>query len=371
MPDQADEAMMTGPTISVVTTSFNSSKHIALFCTTMCEVLETIDCTWEVIIVDDGSTDDTVVQCRSIIAADPRLIILELSRNFGKEPALVEGLRSATGQLIFTLDSDLEEPPSTLLRMLEVMRSDGVPIDVVYGVRAKREGSLQHTIGGFMFARIFNLLSDVKIPVDLLPIRLMTRRYVDAVLMHRERALALVGVFMSAGFEQRPLMVEKNYKGYSSYTFSRRVALALRYVMVFSSKPALLITSLGLGMVLVAGSYAVYALGVHFLAQEPLPAWTTVVVLMALFNGLLLTSVGICAAYLAYIFQEVKQRPTAIVKAVYGAHHLEPAPVQVPRLKVDRLSQTLVQESSRKCGGISQGAAADTTVSQPVPVERK
>src|SRR5206468_7261506 len=98
-------------------------------------------------------------------AADPHLTLLELSRNFGKEAALVEGLRNAAGELVFMLDSDLEEPPSTLIRMLEIMRSKETPVDVIYGVCTKRTGGLQHTIGGSLFSYIFNSLSEVKIPI--------------------------------------------------------------------------------------------------------------------------------------------------------------------------------------------------------------
>lgn len=343
--------MMPPPVISVVTSSFNSGRHIGRFYATMRAVLEELDCTWEIIIVDDGSTDDSVAQCRAIAAADPGLTVIELSRNFGKEPALVEGLRHASGQLVFTLDSDLEEPPAALFGMLDVMRSAEVPIDTVYGIRERRMGSLQHTVCGSLFHCLFNLLSDVRVRADILPIRLMTRRYVDAVLAHRERALALVGLLVSVGFEQRPFLVEKTYKGYSSYTFSRRLAVALQYLIVYSSKPPLLMTGLGLGTVLLTVLYALYMLGFGLPAGEPFPGWAVGVVLILLLNGVLLTSVGMCGIYLTYIFQEVRQRPTAIVKAVYGARQGDLPPVPIPALKADRAPPPELRESANGSGG--------------------
>jgi putative glycosyltransferase len=296
--------------ISVVTTSFNSSEHIPSFYRGMCDVLDAIDCAWEIIIVDDGSTDDSASKCRSICQQDPRLMLIELSRNFGKEAALLEGLRNAKGNLAYLTDSDLEEPPSTLVEMLDVMRTSRSSIDVVYGICRQRKGHLQRRLGGKVFEFFFNILSDVKIPIGILPVRLMTRRYLDAVLMYPERVLALVGIFAYVGFEQRALLVERSYKGYSSYTFARRMGLAVRCVLVFSSKPPAFIAGLGLGVCLI--SLSSFAFSSNAVADTP-----KILLTLLLLQGLLLASVGLCAAYLWYILEEVKARPRVIVKSVF------------------------------------------------------
>lgn len=303
------------PVLSVVTTAFNSGAVIVPFLDEMRRVLAQVDATWEIVVVDDGSADDSVARCRAELGRDPRLTLVELSRNFGHEPALLEAMRQARGDLVFLIDSDLEEPPEALLSMLEAMRAEP-DVDVIYGVQEKREGSLQHRALGALFYKVFNRLSGVAIPDDVLTIRLMTRRYVDALLMHGERTLALAGLCTLAGFEQRPLTVRKGYKGYTSYSFSKRMAVFIRYLMIFSTAPAVAIITVGLVTSALCALYGLYVLGVYLFTSNPVEGWTSLVLLIVFLNGILLMSIGICASYLMLIFLEVKGRPTAIVKAV-------------------------------------------------------
>ncbi len=225
-------------------------------------------------------------------------------------------MRQASGDFVFLIDSDLEEPPETLLEMLAMLQRDIPAVDVIYGVQKNRQGTVQHTLFGWVFYRVFNALSDVAIPNDALTVRLMTRRYVDALLLHNERTIALDGLFALTGFEQHALPVQKAYKGYTSYTFMKRVALFLRYLIIFSSVPANVITATGLITATLAAVYAVYVFGTYWLTTNPVEGWTSLVLLVLFFNGILLTGVGICAAYLSFIFQEVKGRPVVIVKDI-------------------------------------------------------
>jgi putative glycosyltransferase len=324
---------MTHTMLSVVTSTYNSANHIVVFHKKLREVLDQIACDSEILMVDDGSIDETVRLCRGVLGIDPSLKIVELSRNFGQDAATVEGLKQAKGNLIFLTDSDLEEPPETLLKMLEAMRNSNPPIDLVYGVQGKRRGTLQHRIGGALFYAAFNLLADVNIPVKVLAVRLMTRRYLDAVLMHRERTLALTGLFALAGFEQQANTIDRRYKGYTSYSLIKRIGLALRYTLIFSTKPALAITGLGFSIATISGLYALFTLIVYSFAEETVPGWTTLVLLIMFLNGLLLISVGVCAAHLGFIFQEVKQRPGVIIKHIYEVDQIEPAPPRIPAVK--------------------------------------
>jgi putative glycosyltransferase len=320
------------PILSVVTTTYNSDRCIGTFLDEMRRVLEMIDCTWEIVIVDDGSADDSILVCRSIAETDERIALIELSRNFGHEPAMLEAVRQARGDFVFMIDSDLEEPPETLLEMLSMLREGAPDVDVIYGIQKVRHGTVQHTLFSWLFYRIFNKLSAVAIPNDVLTVRLMTRRYVDALLLHQERTLALVGLFALTGFEQRALPVQKSYKGYTSYTFMKRIAIFLRYLIVFSTVPANAITSIGLVTAMLSAIYAIYVFGLYWFVTIPVEGWTTLVLLILFFNGLLLTGVGVCAAYLSFIFEEVKGRPTAIVKATYG-RNVEGSVASVPAFK--------------------------------------
>ena len=334
---------MLEPFLSVVTTTYNSSRHIVEFLNEVQSVLTEIDCPSEIIVVDDGSQDATVAICQEQLKARPELTLIELSRNFGQEAATLEALRRARGQFIFLLDSDLEEPPHTLIEMLAVMREERPPVDVVFGIQARRSGTIYHTFLGSLFYKVVNRFSEVEIPQDVLPIRLMRRRYVDALLMHTERALALTGLFVLTGFEQKAIKVTKVYKGYSSYNLKKRLALLFRYLLIFSWKPAMAITILGFFSALIAVFFGIYAVAIEVFSEKTVPGWASLASLIVFFNGILLISVGTCAAYLAFIFQEVKGRPVTIVKSVSGRNGtlLEPSvPLVKARLGCSRKNAT-------------------------------
>ncbi|MBB3770792.1 putative glycosyltransferase [Angulomicrobium tetraedrale] len=314
-------------------TAYNSERHIVRFLKAMRDVLDQIDCLSEIVIVDDGSADRTVEICLQYIAEHPGITLAKLSRNFGHEPAMVQGLKLARGDFVFLIDSDLEEPPATLIEMLEVMGRGAPAPDVVYGVQKTRNGTIQHTFFATAFYRLFGALSDVEMPADVLTVRLMTRRYVDALLLHEERTLALFGVFSLTGFTQVPLLVDKHYKGYTTYSGLKRAGVFIRYLLVFSSKLPLLITATGIGTAFVAALYAFYVLINYVTAGRQVEGWTSLALLFSFFNGLLLTCVGFCAAYLGYIFVEVKRRPNAIIQEIWHSGTATPGTVSVPRLK--------------------------------------
>ena len=310
---------MERPVISVVTTAYNAARHISDFLREMTAVLDRIEAPSEIVVVEDGSRDDTVALIEAELARYPTLRLVRLSRNFGQEPAIFAGLRQARGDFVFLIDSDLEEPPATLIDMMERMRTEAPTVDVVYGVQRQRSGTLQHTFFGPLFRGLFRSLTDIDIPSNILVVRLMTRRYVDAVLLHDERTLALAGIFHLAGFRQLPLLIDKTYKGYSSYSFMKRLRVAIRYLIIFSNRPAFLITSAGFGFAFIAFLYSIFIVVAYLAFGSPVVGWASLAVLITFFSGLLLMSVGVCAAYLAFIFQEVKKRPLAIVQEIRSA----------------------------------------------------
>ncbi|MCX5495677.1 glycosyltransferase family 2 protein [Kaistia dalseonensis] len=321
---------MSRPKISVVATAYNSERYIEAFAKEMRETLDLISDRSEIIIVDDGSTDDTIVACKRAISRDADMRLVELSRNFGQEPAILAGLRYAQGEFIFLIDSDLEEPPSALIDMIEVMRREVPAVDVVYGVQLQRNGTLQHTFFGGLFYKVYNALSDVNIPDNILTIRLMTRRYVDSILMYEERTIALAGIFSLTGFRQVPIVIHKKYKGYSGYSAIQRAKIFIRYLIIFGSKPALLITLTGLATAGLALIYSIYVIIGYIVVDTETPGWTSLALLTTFFNGLLLISIGVCAAYLAFIFEEVKKRPVSIVRTVVDSNGSDIATPELP-----------------------------------------
>ena len=314
--------------LSVVSTLYRSASHLAELHDRVVAAAERLTADFELVLVDDGSPDDSVQVARSLIARDDRVRLVRLSRNYGHFHAIMTGLAYASGDLVFLIDSDLEEPPEALLAFFERMtQGDGDdPIDVVYGVQTQRKGRLLERSAGAAFYALFNRLSDVKVPRNALVARLMTRRYVDALLRHRERELFLLGVMTHVGFRQEPVAVEKADDAATTYTFWRKVSLTLKSMASFSDKPLSAIFLLGLtisavavlGMLYLVVTYV--AFGTHYLI-----GWTSLALLVSFFGGMTLVSVGAVGFYLGRIFVEVKQRPVVVME-VEDARTGEQAP---------------------------------------------
>ena len=319
--------------ISIVTTTYNSASYIDEFIRRISDTLKGLgEAEYEIIIVDDGSDDNTSAIIKEFIDHDPRIVLFELSRNFGQHPAIMTGLRQCRGEYVFLIDSDLEEPPELLPEMLAILSGSGGRIDVVFGVQERRNGQISHTLGGKIFYKVFNALSDVKIPEDSLTVRLMTKRYVSALTQYKETSLALGGLFVLAGFNQAFLQVPRTFKGSSSYDLPRKIALALRFVVSFSSKPAIIMSLVGATSVALSLVYALSLLFLYFIFGNSVEGWTTLVIITILLNGIVLLCVGVCAAYLSLIFSEVKRRPLTIIKEVHHQSSTEGAAKSSPEV---------------------------------------
>jgi putative glycosyltransferase len=166
------------PELSIVSTLYRSEPYLATFYRRMAAAAEGLGASWELVLVDDGSPDLVADVARELVASDPRVVLVELSRNFGHHPAAVAGLRHARGARIFILDVDLEEQPEWLGDFVADMERTGA--DVVYGVNTSRGGGFFRKSTGSLFWKLFNSLSDVAVPENPCTVRLMERRYVDA-----------------------------------------------------------------------------------------------------------------------------------------------------------------------------------------------
>ncbi len=314
--------------VSIVTTLYHSADFIQEFFRRSVAAVAPVADDIEVVFVDDGSPDDSLAIARSLIGGDVEVRVVELSRNFGHFHAVMTGLAHARGDLIYLLDCDLEEAPELFEALYEPIASAPLddPVDVGFGVMRRRKGGFAERIGGRVFYRLINLLSRVEIPVDAVMARVMTRRYVAALLTHRERELFLNGVMTITGFRQVAVPVEKPGKSTTTYTRLHRLSVALRAVTAFSDRPLTMIFALGLSLsavaVLVAIGlvFAVAIVGVSFLS-----GWVSMIVAICFFSGLTLASLGILGFYLGRVFVEVKERPV-VVKAV----HTRPTMAELP-----------------------------------------
>lgn len=301
--------------LSIVTTLFKSEAFIREFHQRICASANLITNDYEVIYVDDGSPDDSLKIAIDVQKKDRRTKVIELSKNFGHHPAIWTGLNYAKGELVFLIDSDLEEKPELLLMFYSEIKKNSH--DVVYGVAKDRTGSWVKRVGGSLFYKGFNILADIPIPKNLLTVRLMNRNYLDALLTHSESTFALSGLWARTGFDQAPLMVDKGFRKVTSYNLIRRVSMLVHTLTSFSGKPLVLSFYLGIIIFLLSVIGALKIVVDRVFYSSPPEGWTSIAVSIWAIGGLILLCQGIQGIYLSKIFLEAKRRPVSIIKKIH------------------------------------------------------
>lgn len=302
--------------LSIVTSLYRSGPYVEEFYRRIAQAANKITNNWQLVFVHDGSPDNALELALALRLRDPRVEIIDLSRNFGHHPALMTGLAHARGQQVFMIDCDLEESPELLNQFDEVFRQNEV--DVVYGVQAQRKGGWFERWSGDIFFSIFNHLSSISVPRNLVIARLMSRRYVNALLEYSEREIFLAGLWALTGFRQIPVTVNKMSKGDTSYTLSRKLALFTNSITSFSNRPLIYIFYIGFIIFLISTGYIMYLVVRKTFTQFPVDGWTSLIVSVWFLGGLMIMFLGVIGIYLSRIFMEVKQRPLTIVRRVYG-----------------------------------------------------
>jgi glycosyltransferase involved in cell wall biosynthesis len=305
------------PAISVVMPAFNEAESLTGVLDELRSTLAARTERWEVIVVDDGSRDDTAAVATRC-ARVPGIRVVRLSRNFGKEAALTAGIDRARGEVVVLMDADGQHPVHLLDAMLEAWR-DGA--DMVCAVRASRaDEAFGKRVGTHLFYRLVNAGSPVPIPEDAGDFRLLDRRVVDALKALPERNRFMKGLYAWVGFETRTLAYtpQRRRAGRSSFSLRRLGRLALTGITAFSNFPLRLWSGVGTVIALGALLYGVWVIIEHFVDGHPVPGWATLVAGLMFFSGVQLLSIGILGEYIGRIFDEVKQRPVYLVASEQG-----------------------------------------------------
>jgi len=269
----------------------------------------------EIIFVNDGSPDNSLQVALELSKQDQKLIIIDLSRNFGHYKAMMTGLIHAKGERVFLIDSDLEEDPEYLELFNEKLNS--LNCDVIYGIQAQRKGNLFERISGSIFWKIFNMLSNIQIPANHTTARLMKRDYVDALVLHQEREVFISGLWEITGFDQVACTVKKHALSRSSYTLRKKLSLSINAIISFTNFPLILIFYIGLLVSLLSFIYIInLSINWAFYLSPP-DGWTSVMASIWLLGGLIISFIGVIGIYLSKIFMETKKRPYTIVKKFY------------------------------------------------------
>lgn len=303
--------------LSIVATLYQSAPYITEFhARTSAVARQLVDEDFEIVLVNDGSPDNSLDLAIQLTERDSHVIVVDLSRNFGHHKAMMTGLAHAKGERVFLIDSDLEEEPEWLLKFNEQM--DQERCDVVYGVQERRKGNWLERWSGQWFYRFFNVLTGLALPENIVTARLMTRRYVNALLRHEEREVFMAGLWHITGFDQKPYAVKKHSSSETTYTFRRKMAILVNSVTSFSNAPLISIFYIGISISLFALIYIAYLVTHWLFLAKPLAGWTSVMASIWLLGGMIISFVGVVGIYLSKIFSETKQRPYTIVRQVYA-----------------------------------------------------
>lgn len=309
--------MLTPVNLSVVSTMYRSRPFLEGFLAECEETFVAIGCErYEIILVNDGSPDDSLEFALQARETRPWLTVVDLSRNFGHHHAMQAGLRFARGAYVFLIDCDLEVAPSSLGEFRAALERTGA--DVVFGYQEARKGGWFEQFSGGLFWKFFNALSDTKIPENIVTERLMSRRYVEALLQLGDVNLFLAGMMTWTGFLQVGMPVVKTQRdGQSTYTLFKRLQLMVNAVSSFSAKPLHFLFNIGLLITLLSFSYAAYLVVRKIFYGDALLGFTSLMAVLLLSLGILTTALGILGIYLGRIFRQVQNRPSYIVKDVH------------------------------------------------------
>lgn len=303
------------PTVSVVVPMYNEETALGAFFDSLLPVLEGQGRSFEIICVNDGSRDGTLERLVQRAETEPRIKVIDFSRNFGKEAALSAGLEAATGQAIIPIDADLQEPPELIPEMLALWQQG---YDVVL---AKRRSRASDTVfkrwSAALFYRTMRVLGDIELPENVGDFRVMDRKVVDALQRLPERTRFMKGLFAWLGFRQVTIEFDRPSRqdGEAKQSLKRLVRLASDGLISFSTLPLRIWGYIGFVVAVLALAYMVYIVLKTLIFGIDTPGFATIVTVLLFFNGLMMINMGILGAYIARIFTEVKSRPLYLVQS--------------------------------------------------------
>ena len=304
--------------LSIVVPIHNEGPGLEGFFARLLPALAETGGNFEIICVDDGSSDDTVARLLNIRERVANLKVLTLSRNFGKDIALSAGLDHACGGAVIPIDADLQDPPELIPKMVAKWREG---FDVIYATRERRksESLIRRTTARY-FYRIFDLITDVPIPADTGDFRLLDRRVVDVLVRLPERTRFMKGLFAWVGFRQTAIKFDRPGRnaGGSRWTYWRLWNFALDAITSFSSLPLKIWSYLGVVVSIFAFGYALFLAGLKLVRGIDVPGYASIMVAVLFFGGVQLITLGIIGEYLARMYNEVKGRPLYLVRQRWG-----------------------------------------------------
>jgi polyisoprenyl-phosphate glycosyltransferase len=310
--------------VSIIVPIHNEAASIGAFFAQLLPVLERLGATWEIICINDGSTDATLDSLIEFHRRTPAIKVISLSRNFGKDVALSAGFDFAIGAAVIPIDADLQDPPELIVPMVAKWREG---FDIVFATRKRREGDswLKRTTARY-FYEIFDRITDVPVPHDTGDYRLIDRRVVDVLVRLPERTRFMKGLFAWVGFRQTAVTFDRQprHAGDTKWNYWRLWNFALDAITSFSSLPLKIWSYIGVAISLFAFLFAMFLAALKIIRGINLPGYASLMVAVLFFGGVQLISLGIIGEYLARMYSEVKGRPLYLVRDTWGIEEERP-----------------------------------------------
>jgi len=307
--------------ISLLVAAYNEEASLPTLHARLTAAIKDIHAEFEILYVDDGSTDNTWALLEQMAQSDERIAILRLSRNFGKEAALTAGLDhvSPDSNALIVMDADGQDPPELIPEFIAKWREG---FDVVYGTRSEREGeSWLKRATSAAFYRVINSLSNIAIPADTGDFRLLSRNVLDALAQMGERQRFMKGLFAWVGYKQTPLHYTRQARiaGNSKFNYWRLWNLALEGITSFSTAPLRLATYIGFMTAVLAFVYGVWIVTKTLIWGDSVQGWPTMMTVILLLGGMQLMALGMVGEYLGRLYMETKRRPLYLIAKQYPA----------------------------------------------------
>ena len=304
------------PVISVVVPAYNEREVLPAFHARLVPVMEAVGLPWEVVYVNDGSRDGTLDIMLGLRAADPRVAVVNLSRNFGKEIALTAGLDHASGtEAVVVIDADLQDPPEVIPHLVAAWRQG---VDVAYATRRARDGEtwLKKATAAAFYRVMKRIGGKVDLPANTGDFRLMSRRSLDALLSLREQHRFMKGLFAWVGFPSTPVLYDRAPRaaGESKWNYWRLWNLSLEGITAFTVGPLKIATYLGLITAIVAAIFGAQIIVKTLIWGNPVAGYPSLMAVVLFLGGVQLMTLGIIGEYLGRVFNETKGRPLYVTE---------------------------------------------------------
>ena len=309
------------PDVSLLIPVFNEAEALPFLLRELNQVLGQVNLTFEIIFINDGSTDQTLDLLKNISEKDRRIIVVDLSRNFGKEAALTAGLDICRGRAAIPVDADLQDPPDLIPELIAQWEKD---YDVVNAVRrSRRDDSRLKRYSAHVFYRTLGRLSAINLPADTGDFRLLSRPVIDALKAMPERRRFMKGMFAWVGFKSTDVFYDRKARiaGKTTWNYFKLFNLAIEGITSFSSAPLRLAMYLGLGVACLSMTYAAVVIFKTLVWGESVAGYPSLMVALLFLGAMQLICIGIIGEYLGRVYEESKGRPIYLVKSIYHSQH--------------------------------------------------